>query len=92
MGFTAFFFTFQKATLGSGSPIDLGHFVLQEHGDLALVGFHCFFLHFPESNIRQWQPNRPGPLRPSGALGFRVSKCGFGWASLLSSSLSGKQR
>ena len=47
LGFTAFFFTFRKATLGSGSPIGLGHIVLQENGDfafrrVALAGFHCF--------------------------------------------------
>ena len=46
---------------------------------MALAGLHCFLLHFPESNVRQWKPNRPGPHRPSGEWGFRVSKGGFGW-------------
>ena len=51
---TAVFFTFQKATLGSGSPESA--WATSPSG---ACGFDCFLLDVPESNANQWQPNRP---------------------------------
>ena len=68
----AFFLTFQKATLGTGSLSRPGRLVLQQHGDMAFRSLCfsilnlnvvlAFFLTFQKATLGTGSPSQPGRL------------------------------
>ena len=79
----AFFLTFQKATLGTGSLSRPGRLVLQQHGDMAFRSLCfsilnlnvvlAFFLTFQKATLGTGSLSRPGCLilQQNGDMAFR---------------------